>query len=96
MSADAKNSNRNKTPGRITAFLDRLSTSNLVFVVAAIFAVDLIVPDAMPFIDEVILGVLTILLARWRTDAQKRAQASETQEEGGGWEKPPPKNVTPE
>ena len=87
------NQKQSKTPGRVTAFLDRLSTSNLVFVVAAIFAVDLLVPDMLPFIDEVILGVLTILLARWRSDAQQRA--AESDGGGDGYEKPPPKNVTP-
>lgn len=89
------NSKQNKTPGRITAFLDRLSTSNLVFVVAAIFAVDLVVPDMVPFIDEVVLGVLTILLARWRVGAQQRAAQADAGSAGDGHEKPPPKNVTP-
>lgn len=89
------NSKQDKTPGRITAFLDRLSTSNLVFVVAAIFAVDLVVPDMVPFIDEVVLGVLTILLARWRVGAQQRAAQADVGSGGDGYEKPPPKNVTP-
>lgn len=94
MSDSKQNSKQNKTPGRVTAFLDRLSTSNLVFVVGAIFAIDLFVPDMVPFVDEVILGVLTILLARWRSGAQQRA--AESDDGGGDHEKPPPKNVTPD
>lgn len=99
--SSADTSAKKSQPGRITAFLDRLSTSNLVFVVAAIFAVDLVVPDAVPLIDEVILGVLTILLARWRANAQARARGETGANSGrsggteGGGTKPPPKNVTP-
>lgn len=85
-----------KTPGRVTAFLDRLSTSNLVFLVAAVFLVDLVVPDMLPVVDEVVLGVLTILLARWRSDATRRAAEAEDAGNGAGdGTKPPPKNVTP-
>ena len=93
MSDSKQNPSQSKTPGRITAFLDRLSTSNLLFVVAAVFAVDLVVPDMLPFIDEVVLGVLTILLARWRVGAQQRA--AQSADSDGDYEKPPPKNVTP-
>ena len=96
MSMNSQTPKDHKTPGRISAFLDRLSTSNLVFVVAAIFAVDLIVPDMVPFIDEVVLGVLTILLTRWRSNANRRAAESDSANStGDDYEKPPPKNVTP-
>lgn len=96
--SDDKQESPRQTPGRFTSFLDRLSTSNLVFVVAAVFLIDLVAPDPVPFIDEVVLGVLTILLARWRSGAQQRAAESGTQSGGksnGGSKKPPPKNVTP-
>lgn len=90
------NASGTKTPGRVTTFLDRLSTSNLVFLVAAVFLVDLFVPDMLPVVDEVVLGVLTILLARWRSDAHRRAaEAEDAGSEAGGDTKPPPKNVTP-
>lgn len=35
--------------------------------VAALFGVDLVIPDVLPFIDEVMLGLLTALLGAWRT-----------------------------
>lgn len=97
MSNDTSSKN-SKPPGRITAFLDRLSTSNLVFVVAAVFVIDLFIPDAIPFIDEMVLGVLTILLTRWRSGAFRRAAEAADESSGnteGAGTKPPPKNVTP-
>jgi len=96
MSNDTSSKN-SKPPGRITAFLDRLSTSNLVFVVAAVFVIDLFIPDAVPFIDEMVLGVLTILLTRWRSGAFRRAAERDAAASGGAGDgtKPPPKNVTP-
>jgi Na+/H+-dicarboxylate symporter len=75
------------TLARLAVFLEHLSTNTLVFVTGLIFAIDLFVPDALPFVDEVVLGVLTILLARWRS---RKLQA---EEEAAA--KPPPKNVTP-
>jgi hypothetical protein len=33
---------------------------------AVIFLVDLIVPDVIPFIDEILLGLATLILASWR------------------------------
>lgn len=94
MSNDSK---RTKTSGRVTGWLDRLSTSNLVFVVAAAFVVNVFVPDPLPFIDEIVLGILTLLLARLRSRAfRARDEASASSEKSaGGSSKPPPKNVTP-
>lgn len=33
---------------------------------AALFAIDLLVPDFIPFADELLLGLATLLLGRWR------------------------------
>lgn len=79
------------TPARITAFLDQLASSHLVFVVGALFVVDLLVPDPLPFVDEILLGVLTILLGRWRFSRG----ADGGQAAPGESSKPPPKDVTP-
>ena len=48
---------------------------------AGLLAIDLVVPDPVPLLDEVILGVLTFLAASWRI------RTDETD--------PPPKDVTP-
>ena len=34
----------------------------------SLFLVDLLVPDFIPFIDEIILGLLAIILANWKKE----------------------------
>ena len=48
-------------------FLGRLSYPRLFALTAALFAVDLVVPDIIPFVDELLLGLGTLLLANWKT-----------------------------
>ena len=50
-------------------------------VLAGLLAIDLVVPDPIPLLDEVVLGVLTFLAASWRI---RQGDAN-----------PPPKDVTP-
>jgi hypothetical protein len=38
----------------------------LVLLLAGLTLVDLAVPDALPFVDEIGLAMLTLLLARWK------------------------------
>lgn len=38
----------------------------LFLLTAALFVADLLVPDAIPFADELLLGLLTLLLGNWR------------------------------
>ena len=52
-------------------------------ILAGLFAVDLVVPDPIPLLDEVVLAVLTFLVASWRT--------RQDQDEP----RPPPKDITP-
>lgn len=47
-------------------FLGRLSYPRLFVLAAALFAIDLVVPDFIPFADELLLGLGTLLLANWR------------------------------
>lgn len=48
-------------------FFGRLSYPRLFAVTAALFVLDLITPDFIPFIDEILLGLGTLLLANWKT-----------------------------
>jgi hypothetical protein len=50
----------------IVGFLSGLRFPWIFGIVALLFAVDLVVPDAIPFADELLLGLLTLLLAAWR------------------------------
>jgi uncharacterized membrane protein len=46
--------------------LSRLSSRTLLALCATLFVIDLVIPDPLPFVDEIILGVTTLLLARRR------------------------------
>jgi hypothetical protein len=50
----------------ILGFLSRLSFPRLFLLAAALWAVDMVVPDFVPFIDELLLGIATLLLASFR------------------------------
>jgi len=50
--------------GSLREFATGLRYPQLFFLTAALFVVDLFVPDMIPFADEILLGLLTVLLAR--------------------------------
>ena len=50
----------------VMRFLGRLSYPRLFALTAALFAFDLVIPDFVPFIDELLLGLGTLLLANWK------------------------------
>ena len=52
--------------GFFRRFLSRLSFPKLFLLFAGLFALDAFVPDPIPFLDEVMLGILTIMLGTWR------------------------------
>ena len=47
---------------------NQLKFKNLFFLVISLFIIDLLVPDFIPFIDEIILGLLAIILANWKKE----------------------------
>ena len=51
----------------IQRFLPRLRFPWLFLMLGSIFLIDLIVPDFLPFIDEIMLGLLTVLVGSWKT-----------------------------
>lgn len=57
-------------PNPITApllrWLSRLSYPRLFLVAAGLFVLDTLIPDVIPFADEILLGLATLLLARWK------------------------------
>ena len=46
----------------LTAFASRLRYPQLFLLTGAVFVVDLLIPDLIPFVDELLLGLLTLLL----------------------------------
>jgi hypothetical protein len=63
-----------KTPliAAILQFAGGLRFRQLFLVTAALFLLNLIIPDPIPFIDELILGLLALLFASWKkSDGQQ-------------------------
>jgi len=66
--------------GLIHRFLPRLRYPYLFLILAGLLAVDLVVPDPVPFVDEITLALLTFLAATFTTRRDPN---------------PPPRDVTP-
>ena len=56
--------------GMLLAFASRLRFPWLFALTAGVFLLDLFIPDAIPFVDEVMLGLATLLLGSWRKRRQ--------------------------
>lgn len=74
-------------PKEASGMFLKLGSRTLLALVTGLFLIDLAVPDALPFIDEIVLGILAVLLARW--------QSRRTPPTPAPAEKPGEKNVTP-
>jgi hypothetical protein len=44
----------------------RLRFPHLLLLAGAAFLLDLVLPDGLPFLDELMLGIATLLFALWR------------------------------
>ncbi len=73
--------------GLITRYGSRLRFPQLFAITAALFAIDLVVPDIVPFADEVLLALGTLLLGSW----QKTREDKPTDPSGG--ESPNPRGT---
>ena len=54
----------NPTQSVIARFLGGLATPRLFLVAAALLGLDLLIPDLIPFVDEALLAILTLIFAR--------------------------------
>lgn len=61
--------------GLVTRFAAGLRYPTLFGLVAALFVIDLLVPDIIPFIDEILLALGTLLLGSLR---KRRARPAES------------------
>ena len=71
----------------ITRFASRLKFPQLFVFAAVLFVVDLLIPDLIPFFDEILLGLLTLLLGSIKN--------KETVSPVESYDKPPEKDITP-
>jgi hypothetical protein len=65
--------------GVIERFAGELRFPQLFWLTAVLFVFDLLVPDLIPFVDEILLGLATLLLANW-----KKRREPPPDERGGG------------
>ena len=70
----------NPISAALLRFASRLRFPQLFFLVAALFLVDLAVPDLIPFADEILLGLLTLLLGGLRKKSPPDAPQGEARE----------------
>lgn len=53
-------------PKSLLNFVSRLRFPYLFWLTAILLGIDLLLPDPVPFIDELLLGMLTLLFSSWR------------------------------
>lgn len=57
----------NPATAPVLSWARQLRYPTLFKLTAALFLIDLCLPDPMPFVDEIVFGLGTLLLANWRT-----------------------------
>lgn len=73
-------------------YFAKLRFPTLVMLTGALFAINLVVPDVLPFVDEILLGLLTLMLAALKRKPQV-GEASAGNDQGQSPR--PPIDVTP-
>ena len=58
--------------GPVLAFAGRLRFPTLFLITAGIFVFDLVIPDLVPFVDEILLGLGTLILSSWKSGRSDR------------------------
>ncbi|WP_217423354.1 DUF6116 family protein [Uliginosibacterium aquaticum] len=53
-------------PGALLGLAQRLRFPQLFLLTLGLFLLDLLLPDFIPFLDEILLGMLTLMLAVWK------------------------------
>ncbi|MEW4486908.1 DUF6116 family protein [Thalassoglobus sp. JC818] len=67
----------------LLGYLEKLRFPWLFLIVGVLFGVDLVVPDFIPFADELLLGAMTLLLGAWRGRKSERKLAKDRQKISG-------------
>ena len=65
---------------RLMRHASTLRFPRLLAVTAALFVIDLIFPDVVPFVDEILLGLISLLFASLK---KRRGETSRKDEKGG-------------
>lgn len=75
MNATEPKDDRAARRGRIASLLEKLNLRfpGLFVLLAAIFLADLVVPDFIPFVDEIVLALLTTMFGLWKKQREERS-----------------------
>ena len=57
---------RGPVTGLVERHASRLRFPRLLLIMVTLFGVDLVVPDMIPFVDEILLALASLLLASWK------------------------------
>ena len=80
------NVTRGLIPTLIARFAGKLRFPQLFAFIGSLFLLDLLIPDLLPFFDEMMLGLLTLLLGMWKKSSPPPSDELP---------KPPVKDITP-
>jgi hypothetical protein len=69
---------------RLIQYASRLRFPKLLALAAVVFVVDLILPDVIPFADEILLGLITLLLGTLKKRNPKSGSTLKAEEGEGG------------
>ena len=61
----------NFLPKAINQFASRLKFPQLFFLFLMVFVLDLLIPDFIPFIDEILFGLITLMFGMWKKRKEK-------------------------
>lgn len=54
------------------AYASQLRFKNLFLLMIGLFILDVLIPDTIPMIDEIILGLIAIILANWKKEKEEQ------------------------
>lgn len=52
--------------GGLLAWARKRRFPTLLLITGGLFVLDLVIPDLLPFVDELLLGLATLVLSRWK------------------------------
>jgi hypothetical protein len=67
--------------GPVQRFLERRRFPTLFLILVALFGANLIIPDAIPLVDELIMLVVTVIVGAFRDRRKGRSDGSESSSE---------------
>ena len=75
---------RSPVPEIVGSLVGRLKYPWVFALLVALLVVDLVIPDPIPFVDEMMLALLTFLVGSWRTRQRGTSEAARVDPPGSG------------